>query len=165
MSIILRSDGGQRTLVPFFGESRLLDEIDALTRDMWDSWMPFTSGGNMVPQTDIYEDKGELVVKMELPGISNEDLDVTLESDRLTIKAEKKEEAVKDATHNTQERYYGQYFRSITLPYAVKTDEVSATMENGVLEIRLPKAVEVEAKKIEIKVQLPSGGHKAKKEK
>ena len=109
--------------------------------------------------------EGELVMKTELPGIGREDLDITLEGDRLSIRAEKKEEAVEDATHHARERYYGQYFRSVTLPYAVKEEGIAATMENGVLEIRLPKAEEVKAKKIEIKAQLPKGRRKAKKAK
>jgi HSP20 family protein len=165
MSLILRSNGGQRALVPFFNAPSLLDEIDVLTREMWDSWEPFTSTGSLLPQTDMYEEKGDLVMKAELPGISEKELDITLEGDRLTIKAEKKEESVEDATHHARERYYGQYFRSVTLPYPVKEESVSAAMENGVLEIRLPKAEEVKAKKIEIKAQLPKGRRKAKKEK
>ena len=68
---------------------------------------------------------------------------------------EKKEEINDNATHHTHERYYGQYFRSVTLPYPVKEGEIQATFDNGVLELRLPKAEEIKAKKIEIKAQLP----------
>jgi HSP20 family protein len=108
-----------------------------------------------VPHTDIYEEKDELVMKTELPGIDKKDVDVSLEGDRLTIKAEKKEEVKEDATHHTRERYYGQYYRSVTLPYPVKEGEISATFDKGVLELRLPRAEEVKPKKIEIKGHLP----------
>jgi len=165
MSLIIRSNGGQRALVPFLSAPSVFDEIDTLTREMWDSWNPIASAESLLPQTDMYEEKGQLVMKTELPGVDKEDLDITLEGDRLIIKAEKKEEAVEEATHHARERYYGQYFRSVTLPYAVKEEEIAATMKNGVLEIRLPKAEEVKAKKIEIKAQLPKSKRKAKKEK
>jgi HSP20 family protein len=165
MSLILRSNDGQRALVPFFRAPSLLDEIDALTGETWDSWNPFKYVGNLLPQTDLYEEKGNLVMKAELPGISEKELDITLEGDRLTVKAEKKEETVENATHHACGRYYGQYFRSVTLPYPVKEEGVLATMENGVLEIRMPKAEETKAKKIEVKAQLPKGRRKAKKEK
>lgn len=165
MSLIIRGNGGHRALVPFFSAPSLLDEIDVLTREMWDSWKPFTSSGGLLPQTDMYEEKDQLVVKAELPGIDKEGLDITLEDGRLSIKAEKKEENVEDATHHTRERYYGQYFRAVSLPYPVKEEGISASFENGVLEIRLPKAEEVKSKKIEIKAQLSKGKRKTKKEK
>jgi HSP20 family protein len=129
--------------------------MDTLVREMWDSWEPITLEGSLVPHTDMYEGEGQLVIKTELPGIDKKDLDVTLEGDRLIIKGEKKEEVKEDATHRIHERYYGRYFRSLTLPYPVKESEISATLEDGVLELRLPKAEEVKARKIEIKVQVP----------
>ena len=157
MNIILRKDGGERALVPFYRPWCLLDEMDTLAREIWDAWEPFTLDQRLVPHTDIYEEKGQLVMKTELPGIDKKDLDISLEGDRLTIKAEKKEEVEGEATHHTRERYYGRYFRSVKLPYPVKEDEISATFENGVLELRLPRAEEVKAKKIEIKAQIPEG--------
>ena len=165
MNIILRRDGGERALVPFHSTWGLLDEIDTIARDMWDAWRPFTFDHSLIPHTDIYEEKGELVMKTELPGIEKGDVDITLEGDRLTIKAEKKEEVTEDATHHTRERYYGQYFRSVKLPYPVKEDNVSATFDNGVLEMRLPKAEEVKAKQIEIKAQLPETGTRKRQRK
>ena len=109
----------------------------------------------MVPHTDLYEDRDQLVVKTELPGVNEKDLEVTLEGDVLTIKAEKKEEVTEDATHHTKERYYGKYIRSMPLPSHVNGDEISATFDNGVLELRIPKAEELKAKRIEVKAQLP----------
>ena len=157
MNIVLRRDGGERALVPFYRPLSLLDEMDRFSREMWDAWRPFTLEHSLLLHTDIYEEKGQLVMKTELPGIDPKDLDITLEGDRLTIKAEKKEEVKEDATHHTRERYYGQYFRSVKLPYPVKEGKISATFDKGVLELRLPKAEELKAKKIEIKAQLTEG--------
>ena len=165
MNVVLRKNGGERALVPFYRPLSLLDEMDRFAREMWDTWKPFTLEQSLVPHTDIYEEKGQLVMKTELPGIDKKDLDVTLEGDRLTIKAEKREEVKEDATHHTRERYYGQYFRSVTLPYPVKEGEISATFDNGVLELRLPKAEEFKAKKIEIKAELPQGETKKRQRK
>jgi HSP20 family protein len=103
----------------------------------------------------MYEEKDQLVVKTELPGITEKDLEVTLEGDMLTIKAEKKEAATEDATHHTRERYYGKYVRSMSLPSHVNGDKISATFDNGVLELRIPKAEEVKPRRIEVKAQLP----------
>ena len=122
--------------------------------------MAFTPITALMPETDVYEDRGQLVMKTELPGVKKEDVDVTIEGDRLTIKAEKKEEIAEDATHHTRQRYYGEYYRSLTLPFQVKKDKVSATLDNGVLELRLPKGEDVKTKKIEIKTQLPRSERK-----
>ena len=165
MNIVLRRDGGERALFPFYRPLSLLDEMDRFSREMWDAWRPFNLEHSLVPHTDIYEEKDQLVMKTELPGIDKKDLDISLEGDRLTIKAEKKEEVKEDATHHTRERYYGQYFRSVTLPYPIKEGEISATFDNGVLELRLPKAEEVKAKKIEIKAELPQGETKKRQRK
>jgi HSP20 family protein len=165
MNIILRKNGGERALVPFCRPLGLLDEVEALARDTWDTWSPFTFDYNLVPHTDMYEEKDHLVMKAELPGIDKKDLNISLAGDRLTIKAEKREEVKEDATHHTRERYYRQYFRSVTLPYPVKEDKIAATFENGVLELRLPKAEEVKAKKIEIKAHLLEGETKKRQRK
>jgi HSP20 family protein len=140
---------------PFYRPLGLLDEIEEMARDFWGSWEPGFLGRTLVPHTDVYEEKGQLVVKTELPGITEKDLEVTLEGDILTIKAEKKEAATEDATHHTRERYYGKYVRSMSLPAHVNGDKISATFDNGVLELRIPKAEEVKHRRIEVKAQLP----------
>ena len=145
---------------PFYRPVSLLDDIDELSRDFWSSWQPGFFGTTLVPHTDMYEEKGQLVVKTELPGITEKDLEVTLEGDVLTIKAEKKEEVTEDATHHTRERYYGKYVRTMSLPSRVNGDKISATFDSGVLELRIPKAEEVKTKRIKVKAQLPQGERK-----
>lgn len=165
MNIILRRNGGERALVLFYRPWGLLDEVERLAGEMWDAWRPFTLDHSLVPHTDIYEEEDQLVIKTELPGIDKKDLDITLEGDRLTIKAEKKEEVKEDTTHHTRERYYGQYSRSVRLPYPVKEDSISATFANGVLELRIPKAEEIKAKRIEVKAELPQAEGKKRQRK
>ena len=153
----MRKNGGDRGFVTFFRPSGLLDEVDTFAGEMWNAWRPFASDHSLVPHTDIYEEEDQLVMKTELPGIDKKDLDISLEGDRLTIRAEKREKVKEDATHHTRERYYGQYSRSVTLPYPVNVDKITAIYDNGVLELRLPKAEEANAKRIEVKALLPQG--------
>lgn len=164
MAIILRR-GGRRALVPFYRPMSLIDEMEELMGRRWDFGRPLEYTRRLVPHTDIYEDNGHLVMKTELPGINEKDLDITLEGDRLTVKAEKKDEVGEDTTHHARERVYGQYFRSITLPYPINGDKASATYQNGVLELRLPRAEESKAKRIEVKTQLPQVEGKKKEKK
>ena len=147
---------------PFYRPSRLWEDIDELTRELWGSWHPFFERTTVSPHSDIYEENGELVMKTELPGISQDDLEVMLEGDRLTVKAEKKDEVSEDATHHTRERYYGRYQRTTVLPHQVDGDRIKATFENGVLELRLPKAEEIQPQKIEVKKQIPEAKTKKK---
>jgi HSP20 family protein len=155
MNIVLRGNGGDRALLPFYRPWLISDEMNRLAREMWDVWSPFSTGDKLVPQTDLYEENDQLVMKTELPGIEKKDLDISLEGDRLTVKAERKEDIKEGTTHHTRECRYGQYYRSIRLPYPVKENKISATLDNGVLEIRLPKAEEVKSRRIEVKAELP----------
>ncbi|HEX4997955.1 MAG TPA: Hsp20/alpha crystallin family protein [Terriglobia bacterium] len=92
------------------------------------------------PPLDLYEEKNELVIKAEIPGIAKEDLDISVTENMLTIKGEKrKEETIKEVDYFRSERDFGMFSRSIELPVHVKVDGVKATFRNGVLEIRLPK--------------------------
>lgn len=142
-----------RMMEPFY-RSSLLDEFDTLARDMWDSWRPVTFSTSFTPRMDMYEDKEGLVVKAEFPGVKKGDLDISLEGDKLTIKAEKKQEkAAEDAEFYTCERHFGQYSRSMSLPFHTDAEQISATFKNGLLEIRLPKAEEAKSKHIEVKVR------------
>ena len=159
MNILIRRENGEQAVVPFYSPLSLLNAMDRFAGNIWDSSKPYTFDTSMVPHTDIYEENDQLVMKTELPGIKREDVNVTLQGDRLTIKAEKKEAVAEDVTCYAHERQYGQYFRSVTLPFPVKEDKISATFENGVLELRLSKAEESKAKKIEIEARLTDGKH------
>lgn len=168
MNIILRRNPTRALTLfsPSYRPTSILDEIDELARDIWTAWRPLVSATSLVPHTEMYEEKDQLVMKTELPGIKAEDLDITLDGDMLRIKAEKKrEEAAEDATYHLHERYYGQYYRSISLPFHVDGDKISAAFDNGVLEIRLPKAEQAKAKQIEVKAQISQGERKKRQRK
>src|ERR1700728_3632989 len=89
--------------------------------------------GNFVPAVDVYEDTQKLVLKLEVPGIRKEDLDIRVEGRTLTVKGERKFEAEeKEENFHRIERRYGSFVRSFTLPSTVNTEEVEATSAAGV---------------------------------
>jgi HSP20 family protein len=105
------------------------------------------------PRMDVFEKDGKLVIKTELPGVKREDVEITLDGDDLTIKGERKAESeVKEEDYYRLERSQGAFYRSMTLPFAAKPEDVSARFTDGVLELEIPKpAVKApEAKKIAI---------------
>jgi HSP20 family protein len=109
--------------------------------------------GMIGPSVDIFEDKGDVVVKAEMPGIKKEDIDITLTGDAITISGEKKmEKEVKKKDYYRCESSYGSFSRTFSLPSEVQTDKVKSSMKDGVLEIRIPKTEE--AKKKEVKVNI-----------
>ncbi|MBI3005155.1 MAG: Hsp20/alpha crystallin family protein [Ignavibacteriales bacterium] len=106
------------------------------------------------PAVDIAEQENEYVVKAELPGVSKDDVKITVESNILTIHGEKKQEAtVKGDNYQRVERSYGSFQRSFKLPETVKTEKIDASYKDGVLTITLPKAEEAKPKQIEVKVK------------
>lgn len=166
MNIILHRnpDRALTTWSPFYRPTRLWRGIDELTRELWSTRHPVFESTTLAPYTDIYEENGEMVIKTDLPGISQDNLEVTLEGDTLTITAEKKDEVSEDATHHRRERYYGRYHRSMVLPYHIDGDSISATFENGVLELKLTKAEELKPRRIKIKTRLPETEQEQKPE-
>jgi HSP20 family protein len=112
--------------------------------------------GNFIPPVDVYEDAHQLILKLEVPGIKQEDLDVRLENQTLTIRGERKFESnEKEENFHRIERRYGTFTRSFTLPQTVDTGAVKASYENGVLIISLPK--KEAAKPKQVKVEIGSG--------
>jgi len=151
---------------PFFRPKSIIDEIEELAREAWHTWQPAMFGTALMPRTDMYEENGDLVLKTELTGVKKEDMDITVDCDVLTVKAEKKQEAVSnDAKQYSNERYFGHYIRSIRLPYHVDTNKASATLENGLLELRFPKAETAELKRIEIKAEVAKSTRKKRSRK
>ena len=106
------------------------------------------------PSVDIFEDKDEVVVKAELPGLAKEDVNVNITEDTVTISGEKKkEEKVEKKDYYRFERSFGSFSRSFSLPTDVQTDKAKATFKNGVLEIRVPKTEEAKKKEVKVKVE------------
>jgi HSP20 family protein len=106
------------------------------------------------PAVDIAEHDNEFIVKVELPGVSKDDVKITLGSNVLTIHGEKKQDReTKDDNYHRTERMYGSFQRSFTLPSTVRGDKIDAVYKDGILTVTLPKAEEAKPKQIEVKVK------------
>lgn len=103
------------------------------------------------PNVDIYENKDQIVLEAELPGMNREDFDLTIENSVITLRGERRFEK-KDDTDNYHrvERAYGSFTRSFTLPQTISGDGATAEYRNGVLRVTLPKREETKARRIEI---------------
>jgi HSP20 family protein len=109
--------------------------------------------GEWVPAIDVAENENSVVVKAELPGMTEDDIDVNILGNTLTIKGEKKkEEEKKEQNYYRLERSYGSFQRSVTLPTAVDFEKCKASFKNGVLEIEIPKKEEAKPKQIKVNV-------------
>jgi len=107
--------------------------------------------GTWSPAVDVSEDKDNIYFTVEIPGMSKEDVKVTMLDNILTIQGEKKQEKEdKNVNFHRLERSYGFFSRSFTLPAAVKADKIKAAYQNGILRIELPKAEEAKPKEIPI---------------
>ena len=105
------------------------------------------------PVVDIYETENELVVKADLPGLQDKDIDVRVENNTLTIRGERKfEKDVNEDNYLRVERVYGSFMRSFTLPNTVSSESIRAEYRNGVLILHMAKREESKPKQIKISV-------------
>jgi HSP20 family protein len=130
---------------PTFGRlATLQDELDRLFESPLTGW---------TPPLDAHEDKNSFIVRMEVPGLKREDIQVSLQDGVLTISGERAEEKVSEGTEvHRQERFYGKFSRAVTLPTAVAADKVKAAYKDGILTITLPKTEEAKPKQIDVSV-------------
>jgi HSP20 family protein len=140
---------------PGFGRlTDLRDEIDRLfeaplgelarTSQLLSGW---------TPALDMSEDKDNVYVRAELPGMKKEDIDLSLHDGCLSISGERKtEEEHKDAEVYRAERFFGRFQRTVTLPTPVAADKVKAQYKDGVLTVTLPKAEEAKPKRIDVRM-------------
>lgn len=146
---------------------RELEEIerrfeDILGRPFWPVvWRRIpTEAMGWAPAIEIFEKEDRFVVKAELPGMKEEDVDVSVVGDTLTIKGERKAESeVKEEDYYCCERSYGSFSRSIVLPSTIDASKIEASYEAGVLEVSLPKAAEVKPKKIAVSAKKKEKAH------
>ena len=107
-----------------------------------------------LPLVDLYEEKDQVVVKAEVPGLSKDDLEVNLTDSTLTIRGAKKtQEDVRDEDYQYRERSHGAFSRSIELPAEVKTDQATASFKDGILEVHLPKTEDAKRKSVNVKLR------------
>ena len=115
----------------------------------------WTDGGLMAPTIDISESDGELTVTAELPGVTEDDMQLSLEDNVLTIRGEKRAEKKnedEEKKYHLVERSYGSFLRSIPLSFKADPDSVKANFENGVLKITVPKPPEAAQKSSRIPI-------------
>jgi HSP20 family protein len=146
---------------PFMDLTRRESEMDRMMDDFFGRsmrpWWPARwlrgDGEITAPVVDVYEEKDEVVVKAELPGLDKKDIEVNISDSELILKGEKKkEEKIDEENYYKCERSYGAFLRSVELPTDVQADKVKASFKNGILEIRLPKTEEAKTKEIKVKI-------------
>lgn len=132
-------------------------ELDAITNRLgfvFDDSMPTpASAGAWLPAVNVEETAEELVLTAELPGLTDDDIEIELENSVLTIRGEKnaeRHEGDESKKYHVWERSYGSFQRSFTLPRTVAPDKIEADFEKGVLHVRMPKAPEAKGRRIAI---------------
>jgi len=137
---------------PFREVATLQNRVNALFRDMNEAEGPLTTA-SFIPAVDVYEDNEKVVLKLEVPGIEEKDMDVRVENHTLTVKGERKfEKEEKEENFHRIERRYGSFYRAFTLPNTVDTENVAASYNAGVLKLELKKKPEAQPKQIKVNV-------------
>jgi HSP20 family protein len=109
------------------------------------------AAGSFVPPVDVYEDEHSLVLKLEVPGMNEEDINVSLENETLTVQGERKfEKEEKEENFHRIERRYGSFTRTFKLPGTVDAEKVDASYDKGILKITLAKKAEAKPKQIKV---------------
>ena len=139
---------------PFREFVTLQDRMNRLFRDSYgqESHEALTTT-SFAPPVDVYEDEHSVVLKIEVPGIDEKDVDVRIENNTLTVHGERKfEKDEKEENYRRVERGYGSFTRTFTLPNTIDAEQVTADYDKGVLKIRLAKKAEAKPKQIKVNV-------------
>ena len=137
---------------PFREVAALQNRVNSLFREMNEGDSPLTTA-SFVPAVDIYEDAKKVVLKLEVPGMEEKDLDVRVENNTLTVKGERKfEKDEKEENFHRIERRYGSFYRAFTLPSTVDASNVQASYNAGVLKLELSKRPEAQPKQIKVNI-------------
>jgi HSP20 family protein len=137
---------------PFRTLRRRDDMFDDLFREMFRRPM-FEPGDQLEPAVDVAESDGEVVVKVEVPGVEKEQLHLTVADDHLTVRGEtRKESTEKRKNYYRQEIRSGSFQRTVPLPVEVDAAKAHAELKNGVLKIALPKSKQPKAQEIKVAV-------------
>jgi len=138
---------------PFREFTTLQDRMNRLFGDAYLREQDVIQHGSWVPPVDIYETDGhDLVIKAELPDMTREQIEVTVENNTLTLRGTKNPPEVKGEQFRRSERHYGAFVRSFTLPTTVDASKVAAEYRNGVLTVKLPYREEAKPRTINVEV-------------
>ena len=138
--------------------STMQDRMNRMNRFFRESYSPegpedALTTTSFAPPVDIYEDEHNITLKLEVPGIDEKDIDVSVVNTTLTVHGERKiEKEEKEENFRRIERQYGSFTRSFTLPSSVDSGQVSAHYDKGVLKINLAKKAEAKPKQIKVNV-------------
>ncbi len=137
---------------PFRDMMTLRDAVDRMFEEgMLRAPVPFAWGEGSLA-VDMYETDESVVLKTSIPGVSAEDISISVTGDTVTVKAEtREEEEIKRENYLRRERRYGSYCRSVSLPGGLEADKAEADYTDGVLTLVFPKAEEVKPKSITVK--------------
>ena len=138
---------------------RNMSDIQGEVNRLFESFLgrPMVAAPTMrawVPAVDMHETKDALVLTVEVPGVSEKDVTVSMTGDLLSIKGERRvADEARDQQYLHSERVFGHFERLIQLPFDVQADQVKATYRDGVLQVTLPKAEELKPREIKIDIQ------------
>jgi len=138
---------------PTFSPFRDLEEVSNRLARLFDDSMTGAPTGGWIPAVNVEETKDEVILSAELPGMSQDNINIDIENNVLTVSGEKTEERTEgdeERRYHLWERRYGSFNRSFTLPRTVKADEIRASFDSGVLRIHMPKVPEAKGRKISI---------------
>jgi HSP20 family protein len=148
-------------------------EVDSLQSEvnrLFDSFFSGSGGGGparrrWVPAMDLAETEREFVLTADLPGLSEDDVSIEIKDSTLTVSGERSEShEEKEKGYHRIERSFGQFSRTMTLPEGVKAEDVAASFERGVLEVRIPKPAERKPHRVEISAERTVEGTGSEKE-
>ena len=156
-SIEMTNEDEEQTVNPLYEEEEApmrtnvrADKMPAESTQ--EDWMSNAGDGEGQLTIDVYQTDTDIVIKSTIAGVKPEDLDVSINNDMVTVRGERKnEEEVEEENFYYQECYWGTFSRSVILPVDVIADKAEASMKNGILTIRLPKAETNKSKKIQVR--------------
>ena len=138
---------------PFREMYSLQSRLNSLLEDARRGDDELTTTGSFIPPVDIFEDGNRIVLKLEVPGMKQDDLKIQVESNALLVRGERKfEQETNEKNYHRIERRYGSFARSFTLPNTVDTNKVQAHYDAGVLSIEMGKKPEAQPKQIQVSI-------------
>lgn len=132
------------TWEPFSALTRMRESMDQMLTDLFHNFSTTEAAPGLTawcPALDMYRSGDNLIVELSLPGLKSNEIDIQVEHDQLTVKGEYRHAEEKKA-HGVirSERAYGNFHRSVRLPYPIKSDHVKAKLDNGILKVTMPLA-------------------------
>jgi HSP20 family protein len=139
---------------PFRDVMTLQNRVNSIFRDFNDGGDNPLTTATFVPAVDVYEDPQKVVLKLEIPGVEEKDLDIRVEDHTLTVKGERNfEKEEKEENFHRIERRYGSFYRAFPLPSTVDTEHINANYNAGILKLELTKKPEAQPKQIKVNVE------------